>query len=110
MYGRTPERHFVRQNRSTIFWGILLPLASFLLAWPTRGLSLALLAGYPWLLRRTARYYANQRGWPAADARTYAFWIVLAKFPQALGLARYWLGRISGKRSAVIEYRGAAPA
>ena len=36
-YGRTPERHFVRQLRSTIFWGLLLPLLAFGLAWPTRG-------------------------------------------------------------------------
>ena len=28
MYGRTPERHFVRQTRSAIFWGILVPLAA----------------------------------------------------------------------------------
>ena len=37
MYGQTPERHFVRQTRSAIFWGILLPLAALGLAWPTRG-------------------------------------------------------------------------
>ena len=30
MHGRTPERHFVRQTRSTIFWGILIPLTALL--------------------------------------------------------------------------------
>ena len=25
MYGRTEERHFVRQTRSTLFWGLFLP-------------------------------------------------------------------------------------
>ena len=107
MYGRTPERHFVRQTRSTIFWGILVPLVSLGFAWPTRGLSLVLLAGYLLLYRRTCRYYAVYRGWPLADARLYAAWIVLAKFPHALGLIRYWFGRLFGKRSPVIEYRGA---
>jgi hypothetical protein len=110
MYGRAPERHFVRQTRSTIFWGILVPLAALGLAWPTRGVSLGLLAGYLLLYRRTRRYYAVRRGWPAADARLYAAWIVLAKFPHAVGLLRYWLGRFSGKRSPVIEHRGPAPA
>jgi GT2 family glycosyltransferase len=110
MYGHTPERHFVRQTRSTIFWGIIVPLAAFTMIWPTRGISLVLLTGYPLLYWHTCRYYAVQRRWPLADARLYAAWIVLAKFPQALGLTRYWLGRLSGKRSPVIEYRGSLSA
>ena len=110
MYGRTYERHFVRQTRSAIFWGILIPLTALGLAWPTRGISLTLLVGYFFLYRRTSRYYTCQRGWPLADARLYAFWIVLAKFPHALGVIRYWLGWLSGRRSPVIEYRGAVPA
>jgi GT2 family glycosyltransferase len=105
LHGRTTDRHFVRQTRSALFWGILIPLLALVLAWPTRGLSLALLAGYYLLYRRTRRYYEAHRGWPAADARLYASWIVLAKFPQALGLIRYWAGRLSGKRSCVIEHR-----
>ena len=109
MYGRTPERHFVRQTRSTIVWGILVPLTALGLAWPTRGLSCMLLAGYWLSYRRTYRHYTVQRGWPAADASLFARWIVLAKFPHALGLIRYWLGRLSGQRSPVIEYRGSVP-
>jgi len=109
MYGHTPERHFVRQTRSTIFWGILVPLTTLGLAWPTRGLSFTLMAGYLLLYRRTYRYYAVKRGWPSADARLFAGWIVLAKFPHALGLIRYWLGRLSGQHSPVIEYRGSVP-
>jgi hypothetical protein len=106
MHGHTSERHFVRQARSTIFWGILVPLLTFGLAWPSRGLSLVLPAGYLLLYRRTYRYYAIQRSWVAADARLYAAWIVLAKFPHALGLIRFWFGRLSGQRSSIIEYRG----
>ncbi len=106
MYGRTPERHFVRQTRSTILWGIVLPLVSLGLAWPTRGASLLLMAGYPMLFWRTYNFYATQRGWPSADARLYAFWIVLAKVPQAVGLLRYWIGRSIGRRCPVIDYRG----
>jgi len=109
MHGRAPERHFVRQTQSAVFWGILIPLAAVLFAWPTWGLSLGLLAGYLLLYPRTRRYYAVQRGWSLPDARLYAVWIVLAKFPQAVGFVRYWLGKLTGKRSLVIEYRGAVP-
>ena len=106
MHGRAAERHFVRQTRSTIFWGILVPLAALGLAWPTRGLSLILMVGYLYLYHRANRYYAVQRGWPPADARLYAFWVVLAKFPQAVGLLRCYLGRLTGKPSPIIEHRG----
>ena len=109
MYGHTPERHFVRETRSTIFWGIFLPMLILGLAWPTRGISLLLLAGYLVLYWRTRRYYITQRGWPPANAGLYAAWIVLAKFPQAVGLIQYWRGRLSGKRSQLIEYRGFVP-
>lgn len=110
MYGRTPERHFVRQTRSTIFWGITAPILGLGLAWPTWGASLLVLTGgYLFLYRRTKRYYVVQRRWPHADAQLYAFWIVLAKLPHASGLVRYWMGRLLGKRSPVIDYRESVP-
>lgn len=107
-YGRTPERHFVRQLRSTLFWGLLLPLLALTLAWPTRGASLVLLCGYLILYWRTERYYRFDRRWPAADARLYAAFCVVAKFPQVAGVAKYWLRHIRGKPAQIIEYRGTA--
>lgn len=106
LHGLSPERHFVRETRSVLLWGIFLPLLALGLAWPSRGASLGLLVGYPLLYLRIQRYYSMQRGWHAADARTYAAWIVLAKFPQAQGLLRYWVGRILSKPQSVIDYKG----
>ena len=102
----------MREVRGILLWGIGLPAAVALLAWPTRGLSLVLLAGYPASLFKTARYFRRVRGWPAPDARLYAAACVVGKFPQALGLARYWAGRLGGRPSRIIEYKGAdaAPA
>ena len=78
MYGRTSERHFVRQTRSTIFWGILIPLAALVLAWPTWGFSLGLLAGYlllvpsnPSLLRSPARLATGRM---PGSTRSGLFW------------------------------------
>jgi GT2 family glycosyltransferase len=109
-YGRTPERHFVRQMHSTIFWGVLLPLLAFGLAWSTRGASLVLLCGYLVLFWKTERYYRLHRNWPASDARLYATFCVLAKFPHVAGMAKYWSRRIRGKPAQIIEYRGTATA
>jgi hypothetical protein len=107
-YGRTPERHFVRELRSAIFWGLLLPLLAFGLAWPTRGASLALLCGYLILFWRAERYYRLCRSWPVSDARLYAVFCVIAKFPHVAGIFKYWSRRIHGKSPQIIEYRGTA--
>jgi GT2 family glycosyltransferase len=109
-HGRTPERHFVRQMRSTIFWGLLLPLIVIGLAWPTHGASLVLLCGYLVLFWRSERFFRIGRGWRAADARLYAAFCVLAKFPHLAGMVKYWSRRIRGKPVQIIEYRGSETA
>jgi GT2 family glycosyltransferase len=109
-YGHTPERHYVRQAGSTIFWGLLLPLIAFGLAWPTHGASLVLLCGYIVLFWRSERYSRMSRGWPVADARLYAAFCVLAKFPHLAGMVKYWSRRLRGQPAQIIEYRGVQPA
>ncbi len=105
-YGNTAERHFVREVGSTIFWGLLLPLIALGLAWPTHGASLVLLCGYVVVFWRSERYSRFARGWHAADARLYAAFCVVAKFPQLAGMATYFSRRIRGKPAEIIEYRG----
>lgn len=107
LHGRPPERHYVRETRSIIVWGLVAPLSALALAWPTRGASLALLvAGYAYLFWRIYRYGRRSRGWNPSDALAYAWFVVLGKIPGALGVMRYWLGRLSGKRCRVIDFRG----
>lgn len=103
-HGRSPDRHFVSQLRSVLFWGLVLPSIALVLAWPTRGASFLLLLGYPWLFMRIRRH-ARRRELSEADSRLFAFACVLAKFPQLIGAAQYWLGRIVGSHSRIIEYK-----
>jgi GT2 family glycosyltransferase len=105
-YSRSPERHFVRQTQSTIFWGIVVPLLAVGLAWPTRGASLLLLGSYLFLYWRIRRY-GSRRGWAAAAARLYALWCILAKFPMVIGLIIYWFRQITHRPTQIIEYKGA---
>lgn len=107
-YGRTHERHFVRQVRSTIFWGLLLPLLVLGLAWPTRGVSAVLLSGYLLLYWRTERDFRLGRRWPASYSRPYAAFCVLGKFPELVGVLKYASRRIRGGPARIIEYRGTA--
>ena len=109
-FGRTPEHHFVRQTRSAIFWGLVLPAVALGLAYWTWGVSLVLLAGYLVLFWRTERFYRLVRGWPAADARLYGAFCVVGKFPQTVGIMKYWWRRIRGTPVRIIEYRGAEAA
>jgi GT2 family glycosyltransferase len=107
LHGRSPDRHGARETLSIAFWGVALPLAAVGLAWPTRGLSLLLLAGYLILAVRIARRMRRQ-GVPATVARWYAWACVVGKFAQAVGQGTYWLGRLLGRRSILIEYKGAS--
>lgn len=106
LHGGPPERHYARETRSIIVWGLVVPLLALGLAWPTRGASLLLLGGYGLLAWRVYRYGRVHRGWRPADARAYAFFVIVGKFAGAVGLARYWLGRFTGRRSRVIDFRG----
>lgn len=108
-HGGPPERHFVRETRSILLWGVLLPLATLGAAWPTGGLSLVLLLAYPLLAWRVMR---RQRlaGWSPAEARLYGVFVMLGKWPQALGVLKFTLNRLRGRRTRLLEYKDMGPA
>ena len=108
MHGAPPERHWVRENRRIVFWGLVLPILVLALAWPTGGLSVILLGGYAVLWWRTLGH-AKRRGLPPADARLYATHMVIGKFAEAQGLITFWTSRLLGRRTRLIEYKSAAP-
>jgi GT2 family glycosyltransferase len=107
MHGKPPERHWVRQVRSIEFWGIALPISILCLAWPTRGASLALVLVYPlhavWIARRH-----QKRGMPIPKAWLWAWAAIFGRFPNAIGVLRYWFTHLSGRQQTLIEYKGNA--
>jgi GT2 family glycosyltransferase len=107
MHGRSPARHWVRQARGNWIWGIAVPAVALAAAWPTRGVSLLLLAAYPLQGFRIYRG-ARRRGKAPRDAALMGAFYTLCKFPQALGQARYLISRWSGRRPRLIEYKGLA--
>lgn len=96
------ERPWQRDNLRVLAWGWLLPVAVLLLLWPTRGLGLLLLAGYPLLATRIL-LAERRRGRPWRDAGLLAVFLVLCKFPEAVGLARFALRR---RRRGVVAPTG----
>jgi glycosyltransferase involved in cell wall biosynthesis len=104
LHGKPPERHYVREVRSILLWGFAVPLLTLILIWPTRGASIALLGAYLVLYWRIRRYGAR-RGWSVANARLYALWCILAKFPMLLGLIFFWLRRTTRRPETIIEHK-----
>jgi GT2 family glycosyltransferase len=108
-HGRGPERYSVREVRGILFWGTFLPLVALGAAWPSGGISLALLIAYPVQYARIRRRVLG-RGFSRSDARLYALACLLAKFPQTLGILKYWAARLRGRRTRLIEYKAVANA
>ncbi len=102
LHGAPPERMWVRESRRIVAWGLLLPALAIAAAPVTGGLSLLLLFAYPFNVIRIARRLRREgqsRPW------TLAFFLMLAKLPQAIGWLRFQWGKLTGNRSELIEYK-----
>jgi GT2 family glycosyltransferase len=99
LHGAPPERHWVRETRRAVIWGAVLPSVLLLTAllispWALLGLIL-----YPLQMVRIALKSAPPLNWPQA------FFMVLGKVPEALGVMQCQLDLTTGRRKALIEYK-----
>ena len=101
-----PDPRRARQVASVIFWAALLPATAVLLAVPTRGAGLLLLAALAWPWR--GLYRAARRLRPASDDRLYATVCLIGKFAELQGIATFaWNHGVRGRATGLIEYKGA---
>lgn len=102
LHGAAPERHWVRECRSALFWGLGLPVFILALALAGGPGYLALLAAYPLQMARLAlggrRPSRRENGWRAV-------FLVLGKFPEAAGILTYHARRLKGGEPRLIEYK-----
>jgi GT2 family glycosyltransferase len=103
LHAAGPERHWRRERRSIVVWGLVLPFVALALAWWTSGWSLVALALALGILFLKATRSVARRGVPVRNAALYAAHCVASKAPQAIGAMRYWTRR--GARPRIIEYR-----
>jgi GT2 family glycosyltransferase len=102
LHGNSPERHWVGESRSAVLWGLALPLLVLALSLAGGPGHLALLAAYPLQTLRLAR--GGRR--PAPRENWWrAFFLVLGKFPEALGVLTYVARRLQGAQAKLIEYK-----
>lgn len=105
LHGASADRFRVDEVRSVLEWGLMLPVAAIGLAWFTWGLSLALFGGYIILAQRVRRYWID-RGYARGEASRFAFYCVLGKFPELLGMGQYCWRRLWNMTPKIIEYKG----
>lgn len=113
-HGAPPERFRAKEVRSNWTWGLLLPtlavvatIALGVLA--TRWAWLPVVVAVLLYLALGVRVYRHRRsrGDAPADARRYALFTAIGKFPQVLGQWKYVRGRRRGTASRIIEYKQA---
>ncbi len=100
--------HGLKRSLGILFWGAAMPITALALAWPTRGISLAV-ALLLWSVQ-VFRVYRNMRprADTAYDAFIYGVFCALGKFPMLQGYLQYWKRRVLGGHGKLIEYKGAA--
>ncbi|MDJ0694382.1 glycosyltransferase [Mastigocoleus sp. MO_188.B34] len=109
LHGRSPERHWLKESHSIWFWGLILPLLALATAWFTLGVSLLLLLSAYLLLTYRIYQSAQRRELTASDARLYAIWCMLGKFPQAQGQIQFHVSRLLRRQRTLVEYKSVTP-
>jgi glycosyltransferase involved in cell wall biosynthesis len=101
LHGAPPERHFVWEFRRALLWGLGIPafcVAATIALGPVSSLMILV---YPLqVLRLTASGIGDIR-----DRARVAFFQVLARFPESLGVLRYFRDRSLKRRPTIIEHK-----
>lgn len=101
--GKSAAKDCVQERKSTLFWGVFLPILALILLIPTRGLSLIIAFAYV-LLGVKVYLYRRKLGESSSDAKVYAKFIVLGKFANGLGLVKFFANSLK-KQYEIIEYK-----
>jgi hypothetical protein len=101
LHGAPPERHRVRESRSAWVWGLGVPVFTvsqvvWLGAW-----GLVVLLIYPAQIARLALHGTRS----VRENWWRALFLVLGKFPEAMGQVKFFYNRLVGKTARLIEYK-----
>ncbi len=117
MHGSFPYLHHVRELISILVYGFAIPVFWFwtvLLGLFVPSLSLLALISTPIAIVSYLKPFIGafrQRktlGNSSRESYLYAIFCVIAKFPATLGVLKYCVNSVLGRRSGVIEYKGPA--
>lgn len=101
LHGAPPERHYAQQARRALLWGVLFP-AGVMATALVQPVCLIALVAYPLQMARIALLDGN----PSVKLRWLrAFFLVLGRFPEGIGLLGFIIDKLAKKRSVLIEYK-----
>lgn len=104
LHGKSEEQFKRKEVISIAFWAGVLPLVvilfSFIKPW-----TLLLLGVYPLQIMRVAIRDVSKQLRESKDSWLYAASSIFAKFPQFLGLLRFYLNKAKGQAASIIEYK-----
>jgi glycosyltransferase involved in cell wall biosynthesis len=101
LHGGSPGRHSVFESSRAWIWALGIPLATVILGIAWSWWSLLLLALYPLQVVRLAHHckQTGRENWWRGAA------LVLGKFAEVVGQTKFFMDRIRGARSGLIEYK-----
>ncbi|MEM7236982.1 MAG: glycosyltransferase family A protein [Pseudomonadota bacterium] len=100
MHGWRPERHGRSGTLRPLFWTLVLPLAAIGLGMSLHPAGFLLLLAWPvQIVRMALRDGGSGTAWASA------FFIMLGKIPEVLGVLEYAAGRLTRRPSQIIEYK-----
>ena len=101
IHGASAERHWVWESLRALLWGLLLPLGCLAIALLAAPWGWAAFAIYP---LQVARQTLRNSG-PPRRRIALAWFQVIARFPEAVGLLKYAWNRLLHQQGRLIEYR-----
>lgn len=101
LHGASPERHRLKERRRIWVWGLLIPLFTVALACWSGIYALLILLIYPVQIVRLALKgtKSSKENW------LRAIFLVLGKFPEAIGQIKFVYNNLAGKTAKLIEYK-----
>jgi glycosyltransferase involved in cell wall biosynthesis len=101
LHGSPPERHFVRESRRALIWGLAIPVVAVILTVWLGVWGLTVLLVYLVQILRLALFGSRSK----RENRWRALFLVIGKFPEAVGQLNYFYNRTLGKTARLIEYK-----
>jgi len=104
MYRNAEQKIWVRETLRPVFWGIILPLV-FIFGLLTQMTSLIVLPPILILLLWVKITAKSLNTMSAIQSAKYGFFMVMAKFAEAMGVLKWLKDKMLQKRSTLIEYK-----